>query len=442
MSETVKLLFELSINLFQGVTFVLFCNGFFAPRFRKPINIVLCTTVSLLLFASITIINVLFSSVANVEILVYLLIMIPFSIICHKGKLHLKIIMPLIIFVLYMCVSILFSVFISAISGEDVEYLMTQSSVYRFIYLMIGNITYFFILFTLLRIYKNKIDIKKSADVLAFLGIPVLTMILIFLATASITDEHTSEPTMIRLGIISLIAFVIAFSMFPLMKQITKTAEVKALNTLMAKEQEMYKTEISNQKTYVEEISHVKHEMKRTLGCINQLLIDGNVSQAQKICQSTDSSLNDITPAFNTDNVYLNTILNNVHKKAAQNNVTASFTIKSSLKLAEGTDILSLLGNLTDNAFEALASVNDNKTLQLTIFEKEHYYIISVKNTVNNAVLKDNPDLKTTKPDKKSHGHGLKIVKSIVEKYNGNISFSEQNSIFDVSLMLEKPNTL
>lgn len=441
MNDNLTQVFELSINLFQGMTFVVFCNSFLTPRFKKTVNIILCILTILLLFLSISAINNFFSSIANIEILVYLLIMIPFSVFCHNAKLHLKITMPLIIFVIYMCVSMIFSAFLSVITGNDAQQIITQSSVCRFIYLMIGNTAYFFILYIVQRIYKNKINIKKPVDAFAFIAIPLLTMALILLATAVITDESTSQSGRVYLGIISFIAFIVAFSMFPLMKQISKAAELDALNTLMAKEQEMYKTEISNQKTYVEEISRVKHEMRRTLGFINLLLSEGNINQAQEICRSTDNSLNDITPAFCTDNVYLNTILNNAHKKAIQNGITACFTIKSNLKYTEGNDMLSLLGNLTDNAFEALTSVKENKLIQITVFEKGHYYIISVKNTVAKPVLKENPDLKTTKSDSKSHGHGLKIAKSIVKKYNGTINFSEKEGIFDVSLMLEKPDT-
>ena len=114
-------------------------------------------------------------------------------------------------------------------------------------------------------------------------------------------------------------------------------------------------------------------------------------------------------------------------------------TVTSSLSQLDGLDLLSILGNLCDNAFEALEKVKGEKLLAITILEKEYYYIISMKNSIASPILTENPNLKTTKPDKYAHGHGLKIVKSITSKYDGNISFDERDSCFVVNIMLQKP---
>lgn len=439
MNSTVSMAIELFTNLYQGAIFTAFINLFFTPKFNKKLNFIICSTVIIIMFATITGINHYFSTYADIEIFAFLAIMVPFSVFCHKGKLWLRIVMPMIIFGLFMCLAMSYTTVISMVFNKDVTSILITSNVYRYIYLLIFNVTYLFILFTIYRFFKNKINLKKPTDIFTCIIIPALTIVITFLSTAIITDESTTEEARIQLGIITIIAFIIVFTMFYIMREITKAAEIRAVNFVMSRDQQMYKKHIENQNRYIEEISHVKHEMRRKLSYVDELIKSGNLTEAHKVCSDSANEIDSITPIYSTPNIYLNAILNVIHSKAAEHNTKHRFTIKSSLDGIDGCDLLSLLGNITDNAFEAMESQKNDRLLQITAFENEHYYIISVKNTTDSNVLLENPHLRSTKADSKHHGHGLKIVRNIVEKYNGNLKFSEQNDIFDVSLMLEKP---
>ena len=45
--------------------------------------------------------------------------------------------------------------------------------------------------------------------------------------------------------------------------------------------------------------------------------------------------------------------------------------------------------------------------------------------TANN-VLKNNPDMNTTKKDKGMHGFGIMNIRDIIDKYNGTINYEQQ----------------
>ena len=51
--------------------------------------------------------------------------------------------------------------------------------------------------------------------------------------------------------------------------------------------------------------------------------------------------------------------------------------------------------------------------------------------------MSKNPLLHTDKADKKNHGKGISIVKSIAEKYGGDVVVSEKNNEFTVSVILD-----
>ena len=64
-------------------------------------------------------------------------------------------------------------------------------------------------------------------------------------------------------------------------------------------------------------------------------------------------------------------------------------------------------------------------------------WFFKCKNKIIDSVLSKNPLLHTDKADKKNHGKGISIVKSIAKKYGGDVVISEKNSEFIVSVILD-----
>ena len=108
------------------------------------------------------------------------------------------------------------------------------------------------------------------------------------------------------------------------------------------------------------------------------------------------------------------------------------------IEFKNNTDLISLIGNLCDNAIEYLSTCSDSiKYMELSITRHNDYFIISCKNKIDSSILADNPDLITSKTDKAKHGKGLLIIKDVVNKYNGNVSFQETNGWFIINVFLE-----
>ena len=53
--------------------------------------------------------------------------------------------------------------------------------------------------------------------------------------------------------------------------------------------------------------------------------------------------------------------------------------------------------------------------------------------------MKNNPLLRTGKLDKELHGIGLQVIRDIVERYEGSISFESDSTAFTVMLMMKMP---
>ena len=142
---------------------------------------------------------------------------------------------------------------------------------------------------------------------------------------------------------------------------------------------------------------------------------------------------------INTNNPVLNAVLNVEMEKAKKNGISFRTEINDEMiEFKNNTDLISLIGNMCDNAIEYLSSCSDSiKYMELSIARHNDYFIISCKNKIDSSILADNPDLITSKTDKAKHGKGLLIIKDVVNKYNGNVSFQETSGCFIINVILE-----
>ena len=99
-------------------------------------------------------------------------------------------------------------------------------------------------------------------------------------------------------------------------------------------------------------------------------------------------------------------------------------------------EIYSLFGNLLDNAVEYLKTVADKekRTLNLYIKQNGNFVGIQQENYCAERLEFEN-GLPKTKKSKDYHGFGLKSVKYIVEKHNGNMLVEQNGDMFTVNIM-------
>lgn len=99
----------------------------------------------------------------------------------------------------------------------------------------------------------------------------------------------------------------------------------------------------------------------------------------------------------------------------------------------EDTEICIVLGNLFDNSMEAVRDLpQDKRRIQIVMKTPNDIFLLSIKNPYEGKRKKAEGYYVTTKPDKKSHGLGLKSVEKIVHKYNGMLEVMDDAGEFMV----------
>lgn len=91
-----------------------------------------------------------------------------------------------------------------------------------------------------------------------------------------------------------------------------------------------------------------------------------------------------------------------------------------------------IIGNLLDNAIEAAEKV-ENGNVSIVIKPQKKFIIIKVKNSYDGN---KNNELQTTKKDKEYHGIGLKSIKRIVEKYQGEFELEFKEKEVEATALL------
>ncbi len=98
-----------------------------------------------------------------------------------------------------------------------------------------------------------------------------------------------------------------------------------------------------------------------------------------------------------------------------------------------------IVGNLLDNAIEGCKKdpLTGKKEITFTIKSQNNFIVLLIENTIDKKVYINKDFLiPTTKNDKKLHGIGLKSVKHIISKANGDFYINSSDNKFTASVLL------
>lgn len=126
----------------------------------------------------------------------------------------------------------------------------------------------------------------------------------------------------------------------------------------------------------------------------------------------------------NTKNKMLDLMLNKYQYMCRTENIDFLVQCKTAnLDYIESSDLITLLGNMLNNAVEAVKD-SVEKRIELTINKVNGFDIITCTNSCDKKPQAIGKMLKSTKTDDGLHGLGVKSIRRIVKKYNGDFEWS------------------
>ena len=182
-------------------------------------------------------------------------------------------------------------------------------------------------------------------------------------------------------------------------------------------------------------IRKVKHDLKNHFAVIKGLLTEGKYDLGIQYLSELEVTVNSMGNLIQSGNTVVDYIINSKLSNLEGVQVIVSGYV-GSFKGVEDIDMVSILGNILDNAVEAQEKVIGEKRIELLFLQKNANQVIICKNRVSGSVLKGNELLSSTKASPELHGLGHQIVEAAVKKYGGIIDYFEEEGSFGVQIIL------
>jgi sensor histidine kinase regulating citrate/malate metabolism len=234
---------------------------------------------------------------------------------------------------------------------------------------------------------------------------------------------------------------------FIIVLTVLSTVAVKKIGQYIEKEYEAKRAEenLNQIKQLIDSSRKQRHDFHHQLQTIYGLLEGGSYERARDYISRVFGDISKTGELINTDNFTIGALLYTKIGLAEARNIEMEIAVECSLKEIPLTphEASSLLGNLIDNALEAVEDKTSECRQVIVKMTREHgAYVIIISNKGGPIVPKIretifNPDFTT----KKDHsGLGLSIVKDIVSKHRGNIVLSSdtEETTFTVTIPLKK----
>lgn len=288
------------------------------------------------------------------------------------------------------------------------------------------------------RLYLHKyIDSLKVRDTIIYFGFPMSSVILLFLmgtVVSSLNNTHLLTQCLVMSLVLIILNLMLVDSFYTLNDRYRLEIEdVKKQHLIQLQEQYLYDVITSNK-----EIRKQIHDFKRHLNTI-ALLENGDVNTyISDLHKQLDNNI-----LFNSQSQVLNLIIhdkiNTLSKNKVNLNVTYADNLDSeSISFIQDLDIVSIFTNLIDNAYDAVINL-DKKNITLSIYRLYDMLRIDISNSCNNRLVTNNK--KEFVSTKENHdGLGLSIIRNTVEKYDGIMEISINNSICKVSIAIPIPS--
>lgn len=197
----------------------------------------------------------------------------------------------------------------------------------------------------------------------------------------------------------------------------------------LSQQAKMYANQLEVMRQSQYQVHGLRHDMKHHLQNIYAMTQQEEPQKVLRYLEQIQDSLENPKEYVTTENVDVDTILNYMLSRAEREGIAVSHKISVSAQMSiETYELNIILCNLLENAIEA-AKDSQEKYLSVSILEKKGMLMIHMTNSYSG-------EYHITSKKGSGHGYGLKNVKNIVEKHQGNVETSCDGKEFQANVML------
>lgn len=270
---------------------------------------------------------------------------------------------------------------------------------------------------------------------LASIMIPVSTLIL-----EVIIANQTNLTKVEAVGSVSLL-FAVNIIAFYLYDSLAENYIKKSKLALLQKENELCSRQCEIMQSSTEDLQAFRHDMSNQLIILNHLLEEGKNEEARRQLDQLSRFIKGKVIYSTSGNTIIDGLVNYKLQSVASENIKVETEIVVPEQLnIDIADFVTLLGNLLDNALEALKKVDwEQRILTIKIVFSQERLIGRITNTYCGEIHQKDDKILTSKKEKQKHGYGLSNVEKIIKKYNGYMEIDYANWEFRVDFIIYLP---
>ena len=313
-----------------------------------------------------------------------------------------------------------------------------QSEIERTLALLLMNTITFLFIKCINQVTKkrNYINVEnKCFSILLIL--PLATIIILGCVVYSGIPFVGRQKVLLLMGaILLLLTNIFIFTVFD--KLIEKSEEAKKMEMLYQKSrienmnlQYMNKMNLDN-KAFL-------HDVNKFITIVANLIENGDNQELKDIVEHLGVRIQNMNKYNFCSHSVLNSILCERKYIAESKDILFNAKLGGNLKLdfIEDLDLISIVGNLLDNAIEAAERAENNRYVvcKIHIENNDHLLIMEFYNSYIVPPRKEKDQYISTKRESGCHGIGLHTVKKLVEKYAGIMQIEAGDQEFSVKLI-------
>ncbi|MFA9464136.1 MAG: ATP-binding protein [Velocimicrobium sp.] len=180
----------------------------------------------------------------------------------------------------------------------------------------------------------------------------------------------------------------------------------------------------------------LRHDLRHHLHLINGYLMTDNIKKAKSYLSEIEKNIYEHVITKYCTNEAVNLILSSYINMARNEGITVQtqVSISETCEIAD-MDLCVILANAIENAIHACINIKDStdRTIHISCLSKNQKLLIQISNNFTGVVTFKN-DMPVT--EEQNHGFGTTSIAATVQKYNGIYSFTAEEYVFKLNIIL------
>lgn len=275
------------------------------------------------------------------------------------------------------------------------------------------------------------LQVLKRWNMYLILNIGIFINYLYYIITASDIRKMMLENTM-KLSLLTVLMIIIYVFIFYSLKVVLMEANLREEKQKIQSQIEITENEYRLKLKSMEQVKLIKHDMRHHFSVLLLLMKKNQIDEAVKYIKNIDNDL--LEGDLSEKNLISEGIISKYKNLCKKSNIYFKSDIGfDEEKLQDKTHLGVILGNVLQNAYEAVLNLDDkHRYISIAGRQVKSNIVIVVKNSINGEISNG---YKTTKTGE-FHGYGLKSIQTLVEKNNGYVGIEHTDKEFVITIGL------